>query len=154
MDLIMTCLSANCEVICMSTKVCFKCNQEKPLSAYYRHPQMAGGHLNKCKECKKEDVRGNRKAKLAYYREYDRERGSRQSPEYCKEYLAKYPEKYKTHNAVNNAVRDGRLVKAPCIICGASKAHGHHDNYGRPLDVVWLCAAHHKQRHQSHEFSF
>jgi len=64
-------------------------------------------------------------------------------------YRAENPEKYKAHCIVNNAVRDGKLNKALCVICGEEKAHGHHDNYAKPLDVVWLCAAHHKERHAS-----
>jgi len=39
----------------MNTKICFKCNIEKPLDQYYKHRAMSDGHLGKCKECTKKD---------------------------------------------------------------------------------------------------
>ena len=138
-------------------KECFKCGAEKPLTDFYKHSRMKDGHLNKCKECTKRDVRDRRfdpktrEAVLAY----DRARGSRQSPEYLKEYRERWPEKYKAHQAVRNAVRDGGLHKPDhCESCGTSdfrQLEGHHDDYSKPLDVRWLCAPCHKQWHAAND---
>lgn len=52
-------------------KTCFKCNINKPLDDFYKHPQMPDGYVNKCKECNKKDVRENYSKKREYYRDYD-----------------------------------------------------------------------------------
>ena len=132
-------------------KKCFKCNETKPLAGFYKHKAMPDGHVNKCKECNKKDVTKNRVKNIAYYRQYDRSRGARQAPEYLREFREKYPQKYKAHNLVNNALRDGRMRKMPCEVCGSEIAiHGHHDDYSFPLNVRWLCAAHHSEWHNAH----
>lgn len=40
-------------------KKCFKCGTEKSLGDFYKHKGMADGHLNKCKDCNKADVKKN-----------------------------------------------------------------------------------------------
>lgn len=132
-----------------ATKVCFKCGVDKALTEFYRHPMMADGRLNKCKECSKRDARENRARRADYYRAYDRKRGNRQSAEYRRSYYDAYPKKTSARIAVGNAVRDGKLKKPKtCQECGGGGIiHGHHDDYDKPLDVRWLCAACHRQWH-------
>lgn len=132
-------------------KKCFKCGGVKSLSAFYKHKGMADGHLNKCKECAKKDVRKNRVLRVDYYREYDVSRGSRQSAEYQKNYRNEFPMKYAAHTLVANAVRDGRIMKSNiCEVCNKfhEKIHGHHDDYALPLVVRWLCPPCHKHWHK------
>lgn len=150
------------------SKVCFACNEEKPLTEFYRAPTAADGRAGKCKECTKAAVRANRAARIEYYREYDRRR-FQENPERRAAQLAQMrsipssvtqpgKDAYRARNrekasatiSVNNAVRDGRLAKrSTCEICGSSdRIHGHHHDYSKPLDVWWLCDHCHKHLHR------
>jgi ribosomal protein S27AE len=130
-------------------KTCFKCQRELPLSDFYKHKQMADGHLNKCRECTKADSTANRWKNIDRIRKYDRDRGARQPPEYQKEYRAKFPVKHKARTMVGNAIRDKKLFTEPCAKCGSTKnIHAHHDDYAKPLNVRWLCSACHSQWHR------
>lgn len=133
-------------------KKCFKCQEVKPLTEFYRHAQMADGHLNKCKSCAKKDVHHHRH--FSDSREkilaYDRSRGNRQKEGYLQEYRLKYPKKYKAHGMVNRAIRAKKLFRMPCEVCGNEKTDAHHDDYDMPLNVRWLCSEHHHQWHATH----
>jgi hypothetical protein len=135
------------------TKVCFRCEDEKALDEFYRAPGMADGHAGKCKECTKTENRANRAQKVEQYRAYDRQRGSRperkqQAAEHTIRWRQQNPEKAAAHRAVRRALRAGELQKQPCEVCEAADVHAHHDNYGQPLQVRWLCPLHHVAHHQ------
>lgn len=134
------------------TKQCFKCRAVLPLDEFYRHPRMADGHLNKCKLCARLDVMANRVRKLQYYREYDRTRSARSGSSGDKlsnrRYHRHYPHKRAAHQATSVAIRDGRLIRQPCEVCGHEPAEAHHDDYSKPLDVRWLCTKHHAEHHK------
>lgn len=132
----------------MKEKKCFKCGDTKPLSGFYKHKQMADGHLNKCKVCTKKDSTKHRNDNIEEVRAYDRDRGNRQSKGYVKQHRDLHPNQYKAQTMVNNALRDKRLFKESCEVCGNGDTHGHHDDYLKPLNVRWLCAACHKQWHR------
>jgi hypothetical protein len=133
-------------------KACFKCGEVKPLSDYYKHPQMGDGHLNKCKECTKRDVKDHYQMTFEERREYERNRANlphrldlnRRTVQRMRN---EFPKKYKAHSAVSNALRKGILVRQPCERCGSLRVHGHHEDYSEPLRVMWLCPKHHKERH-------
>lgn len=128
-------------------KKCNKCG--KVTSEYYKHPLTKDGFMGKCKSCSKLSSKENRTEKLDYYREYDRARGSRQDYSYFINYRKTNKEKYIAHNKVNNAIRDGKLFKPEkCSICKKKKRIiGHHEDYSKPLDVIWMCQGCHKQHH-------
>tara|TARA_R110000851_G_C12781986_1_gene535427 strand:- start:86 stop:442 length:357 start_codon:yes stop_codon:yes gene_type:complete len=109
---------------------------------------MKDGRVNKCKGCSKLDVAAHRASNIEKIREYDRGRGNRQSHSYLREWREKYPKKYKAHNMVNNCIRDKKLHSEPCCVCGDKKSVAHHDDYDKPLNVRWMCQAHHKQWHE------
>lgn len=128
-------------------KQCFKCHTVKPITAFYKHPKMADGHLGKCKECTKRDVVANYYDRHEQKCAYDRERNQRperkaMAGEYSKR--ANH-DKQKARFAVSNAVRDGRLARKPCEKCGRTdRVQAHHHDYSKPLDVEWLCFVCHR----------
>lgn len=50
-----------------------------------------------------------------------------------------------------NAIRTGRLVKQPCSVCGNPDVQAHHEDYMKPLDIIWLCKACHVKHHTKAE---
>jgi hypothetical protein len=143
----------------MKMRACTKCGITKPLeTGFYKHSFAQGGYQTKCIECAKADVRANRAARLEYYRAYDRQRAK--SPhrvearlEYAKANPKTRPEsdpqKKIARSTLGNALRDGKIVRPPeCEVCSIPcTPHGHHDDYSKPLDVIWCCTACHALIH-------
>ena len=153
-------------------KTCFKCGAEKPLTDFYKHPAMADGHLNKCKDCTKSDSKENRAKNVEYYRAYDAKRfqddprvrqrhrryqktkGGKQAGSASKaKWINKNPEARAAHILLGNAVRNGRISKPDkCSACDketkSRNLHGHHEDYAKPLEVIWLCAQCHVDKHK------
>lgn len=150
-------------------KQCVKCGALLPLSSFYKQKSMADGHLNKCKECAKKDSRENWRKNREYYREYDRKRdqsedrksakrryiqsdeGKEAHKRACDKWKGNNEKKRRAEVMAGNAIRDGKLIKQPCEICGREDSvHAHHCDYNKPLDVMWLCPICHRAWHNEH----
>ena len=147
--------------------LCIKCNKEQPDSEYYRSTIRANG-TGECKSCTRARVIANREAKIDYYREFDRKRanlphrvqarkkyaqteqGQKSLARGKAAYYYRYPNRSAARSAVTNAVRDGRLIKPDtCESCNNKcNPHGHHCDYNKPLDVMWLCVSCHNKWHK------
>lgn len=125
------------------TRICSTCGVEKPLpDGFHRDKRRLSGFRARCKSCHDADVAQRQSEGQA--RESRRKRDVR--------YRAKYPERTAAKDAVQRAVRRGELIKpAGCEHCGKeARLHGHHRDYSKPLEVIWLCSPCHGQEH-AHE---
>lgn len=132
-------------------KKCFKCNQEKPLTEFYKHSQMADGHVNKCKDCNKNDVKGNYLVNLTKDGFIEKER-KRSRMKYHRLYVGKYnavfrdPKKYqRKYPEKRKAVTMSGSLKKPF-----EGAERHHWSYNEEhyKDVIWLTKKEHMKGHR------
>ena len=132
-------------------KKCFKCNTEKPLDDFYRHPKMPDGHVNKCKDCNKKDVSENYIKNVSLtegYVDKERKRGRNKYhrlyhgtvKSYKKRivtYYEKYPEKYASKKYCSK-------IKSPI---GYEKHHWSY-NIEDAKDVIFLTKKEHSKAHR------
>lgn len=146
----------------MTCKICKECNSVKSLDHFYEGRGMKDGHLNQCKVCHNKSSKKNfaLKMKSPEYvlkrrekgRETARNRGYKRAPKdketaYRKAQREKFDQKYRARNKLNNALRAGKIIKESCSVCSNSDSEAHHEDYSKPLEVIWLCPKHHASRH-------
>jgi len=133
-------------------KQCTRCGEIKPLDDFHRNHRMRDGHINQCKSCLREDPRRNELQRLRRARNPQATRADRKKS--AREQRRRHPEKMKARKAVTNALQAGRLEKpATCEDCRGdfppTGLDGHHDDYGKPLEIRWLCRTCHNALHKA-----
>lgn len=67
---------------------------------------------------------------------------------YQRDWYQKNKEKRRAHVILNRAVNSGKVMRPKsCSECNKNcKPDGHHEDYSKPLDVVWICRACHSRK--------
>jgi hypothetical protein len=123
------------------TKVCFKCNTEKPITEFYKHPKMNLGVVGKCKECNKADVRKDyyRKSEDENWVEKERERGREKYKRLNYKTYKKQP------HLLNSKLKN---VHKKLNIPKGFEAHHWNYNKGFEEDVFIFKTKEHRQAHR------
>lgn len=128
-------------------KFCKKCNQNLEDDKFYPSRNTKDELFSWCKVC----TRLNRQKYYHLNKEKFRERR--------RKYLKKYYEKselYKKKGLIGQklkyAIQNGKIKKRnSCEICHNSPVHGHHEDYSKPLEVIWLCPRCHGVLHRQYK---
>ena len=130
---------------------CVSCGVEKSESCFCRNINSRNGINSICRECKKKYDRERYLSKRGFILEQTRRyrrtvNGRISAARIALRQRNRFPEKYKARYIVKNAVTSGRLEKKPCEVCGNLKVEAHHEDYSKPLKVMWLCKKHHMEK--------
>lgn len=146
-------------------KTCYECKTRKGSSEFHRDASIKDGLNSRCKVCRRKrhlsyvaTPRGRASVVLASRRYIDsnpdeRREMHRRQYSYAKQRRDKLtadPVKVHCRSVLRNAVQSGRIRKPKaCSDCGAPcRVHGHHEDYSKPFQVVWVCSGCHGKRHR------
>jgi hypothetical protein len=104
-------------------------------------------NVDKCREYVKKCARLRRRKPEIFLKE----------KAYLEQYRLNNPLKIKAGDRIRDMVRSGKIKKPyKCELCSKKGlVHGHHEDYNKPLEVIWLCpvchASCHKKNHNTGE---
>jgi hypothetical protein len=146
---------------------CTICKLIKPLEEFGKSPKGKYGHDAQCKKCRyaktgrahflrnKEKCYENAAKWHAKNRDHINEK-SRERYAIDKSPIIerdrRHAEKIKAQHLVQTYVRRGKILKPKiCSICNceSKKIEGHHADYSKPLEVIWVCSRCHHNIHKS-----
>jgi hypothetical protein len=132
------------------TKQCTSCSRDLAQASFNIRRASADGLQPICRKCqsfkdrrraKRPEVKIRKRQNIVRF--FANPENSEKRAEYSQRHRTKYPLKNKTRHAVTNAVRDHKLTRQPCSVCGELNAHAHHIDYRKPFQITWFCRKHH-----------
>jgi len=90
-------------------------------------------------------------AKLAVKRYHKSGLGKMSLQRAQKKYQEIYPDRVRCHWLFNKAIQRGKIIRPEiCSACNEKNGtiHGHHPDYSKPYEVIWLCCRCHQAEHR------
>lgn len=117
----------------MKGRECTVCGIYKTIENFYKSEVTA------CIPCKRERAKRYRTS----------EKGLKSAREYARTRYRKHRIQHLARSTAKYAVKSGKIIKPKlCSSCGEKrKLDAHHEDYSKPLDVIWLCDVCHKHQH-------
>lgn len=136
------------------TQICIGCGKRKNLEKFYRWARGKYGRQAQCIECRKIYKRvhprseAQRKRDRIYNRKYRANNKDKINARMAK-YRATHRKEFRARYKIEKRKRRGYITEEPCQVCRTTKnLHGHHPDYDKPLEIIWLCPLHHSKVHQ------
>ena len=140
-------------------KTCIECKKDLELSFFNKNKSRCDNLQNICKACNKlyrsnnsEKYNKDPIAAYIYHKEYmTTDKGKQIQRLSSIKSNIKYPNAHKSRNLYSYAIKTGALVRpATCQMCHCSSdsIQGHHCDYNKPLEVMWLCIKCHSSWHK------
>ena len=85
------------------------------------------------------------KEKIAKHKKLYRATAKERTAEYGKMYKEKHKKETQARSLFASRVRSGKIIRPDkCSKCGKTrKVEGHHEDYDKPFEVIWLCKSCH-----------
>ena len=103
-------------------------------------------HCSKCDKLLEE----SRKNKYRYCKSCHAEYMRNTRPKH-KQLTDEQRKKANARSYVKEYIKRGTVIKLPCSVCGDEKSEAHHEDYDKPLEVIWYCRKHHLEYHKKHK---
>ena len=128
-------------VVAPGIKLCGTCKRELPFDSFPRRSSSRDGRGSVCSDCHRD-----------YMRDYVRNnRDAEGHAKSQRDYRARNADRERAHSAVRQAIKQGELERPEiCSLCEMpGDIEAHHEDYSKPLEIIWLCSACHGAEHRA-----
>ena len=129
-------------------KKCRCCGEYKNHNDFSKASSNSDGLQRWCKNCHLDYFRTHRVENSIYQKRYSESvNGKIAISRKIKKHRERHRDRVYARDTLNNRIKSKKIIKEPCVVCGLNDSEAHHDDYGKPIDVIWLCNKHHLEMH-------